>query len=145
MNDQEFAEYVKTCSEIELYFIINDCGGFVWRMNHDMNKGRILNTEAIRTDIANMQKRGEIAVDQTVRFGVSDPWCMRKSFFDDQEHRAPSDEYWLWFRWWDSWSKSLSDEQFREMDRALSAKDASAWRPAGDWRTPVGAQTGEGE
>ena len=27
--------------EIDLYFIINEIGGFIWRMNHEMLHGRI--------------------------------------------------------------------------------------------------------
>jgi hypothetical protein len=31
----------KEMNELELYFVIDYCGGFIWRMNHDMCDGRI--------------------------------------------------------------------------------------------------------
>ncbi len=138
MSDEKFVEYVESCQEVELYFMINELGGFVWRMTHDMNKhGRIPEKEhpGIRKDVIAMQVRAGVAVDHTTRFGVVTPREPKKSTFTGEEHVGPSDDYWLWFRWWDAWSKSLSDEVFNEMDADMSAKrDLSKWRPDGEWK-----------
>jgi len=125
MNDAEYDAYIKTCPEVELYFAIDTFGGFVWRMNHDLADGRIESSAGVEQDIINMQGRMEIAIDQSVRFGVIEP---RK------DGRA-SESYWRWFRWWDAWSKAMSNAQFREVDRAITNhEDLSRFRPDGDWK-----------
>ena len=34
--DPEIKELVEHGLEIDLYFLIEQCGGFIWRMEHDM-------------------------------------------------------------------------------------------------------------
>lgn len=134
MSDDEFLNL----QEVELYLTIYALGDFVWRMNHDMAKpGRIPveHHAGIRNDVAACQARMECAVDQAIRFTVGTPRETKTDAFTGEEFLGASDEYWLWFRWWDSWSKSLTDKQFREMDADITAKrDLAVWRPEGDWR-----------
>ena len=41
MAENKLQEFAERCSEAELYFIIDECGAFIWRMNHDLADGRI--------------------------------------------------------------------------------------------------------
>lgn len=138
MTDAEFEAYVKVCPEIELYFVINEYGGFAWRMNHDMGKpGKIPEEHhaSIRTDVDAAQARMVLAADQTIRFNVTTPRVMKENTFTGKDQLVASDDYWLWFRLWDGWSKAMTDSEFKEMDADLTAKhDLSKWRPDGDWK-----------
>lgn len=126
--EPETKKFLDEAVEMNLYFIINDCGGFIWRMNHDMSDGRIPKEhwEAIDKDIAKMRVTQEYALSQLPRIGVEHPLL---------EDKTPSTEYWAWFRWWDSYIKGLSNDQWTELDSKITAKqDVSSYRPEGDWR-----------
>ena len=99
--------------EIELYFVIDECGAFMWRMNHDMAHGRIPESDhaAIDADIQRVKLQQLEAVRELPRVGVAVPL--------DADNRG-TDEYWTWFRAWDKWKKELTDEEWRLVDAALS-------------------------
>lgn len=123
---------VESCNEVILYFCINENGGLAWRLRHDATRDYArgyLNEDQYNERMkaaASSTNYAEIAVKQTTRFGVTKPL---------HESGGPTDEYWLWFRWWDGYIKGLSEDDFRELDRKLSAKeDVSKFRPNGDWK-----------
>ena len=103
----------KEMNEIELYFFIDACGGFIWRMNHDMGHGRIPESDhaAIDQDIIKVREKQMEAVYELPRIGVLSPL---------DEHQHPTEEYWAWFRSWDAWKKNLSDDAWREADESVS-------------------------
>ena len=110
MNDdnKEFKEKITTCSEYNLYFIIDECGGFIWRMNHDLSHGRIDDPSgSIQKDIQNVQVLIKLAVEETKRFGVP---------FKMNENGSACNEYWNWYRFWDKWKKELSDEDWNSIN-----------------------------
>ena len=116
---------VEQMNEVELYFVIDYCGGFIWRMNHDMADGRIPMSEhaAIDADIEKMRVQQLDAVRQLPRVGVAMPL--------DAENR-PTPEYWTWYRTWDAWKKGMTEERWREVDaamtRGLTADEISAYK-----------------
>jgi hypothetical protein len=125
----DVVDNLESLDEIGLYFVINECGGFIWRMNHDMADGRIPEEDhaAIDKDIKNVQKTQQKAVALLPKFGVVKP--------TQGKNEAPTEEYWKWFRWWDSYVKGLSKEEWEELNRKITAKeDYSNYRPQGDWR-----------
>ena len=101
----------KEMNELELYFTIDACGGFIWRMNHDMGHGWIPKEDwsAIDKDIVKMQELQKEAVNELSRVGVAVPL--------DAEGR-PTPEYWTWYRAWDAWKKNLSEEKWQEVNAA---------------------------
>lgn len=122
--------------EISLYFVINECGGFIWRMNHDMADGRIPieSHDAIDKDIAGVRRTQQDAVSLLPKFGVDQP--------TQGPSRAPTEEYWKWFRWWDSYIKGLSEKEWEELNKKISNKeDYSKYRPQGDWKDPVSKES----
>lgn len=128
--DPESKKNVDEGSEIISYFIINEIGGFIWRMNHDMADGRIEKEHhtSIDKDIKRMQDLQLYAISQLIRFGVDEP------FVDG--HGSP--QYWAWFRWWDAYIKGISNDEWRRLDLKLKQKeDVSGFRPEGDWRDNV--------
>lgn len=120
---------LETLDEISLYFVINECGGFIWRMNHDMADGRIPieHHDAIEKDIKNVRRTQMDAVALLPKFGVAQP--------TQGENKTPTEEYWKWFRWWDGYIKGLSEEAWKDLNRKITAKeDYSNYRPQGDWK-----------
>ena len=139
IKEQAFEKMIDTGNEYTLYAIIDMLGGFIWRMNHDMAKpGRIPveSHEAISKDVMAAQKQIEAAVAKTTRFGVEAP-------FD--ENKAATEEYWKWFRWWDSWKKAMTDDEWNEFERSLgeggfmTEEQLVKYRPPGDWRGEQGS------
>lgn len=125
-------EFVKTCPEIALYFIIHQMGGMAWRLNHDaqrdFSRGHITEDEynSMLEASKDNSELAKMACAQTVRFGVAKP-------FD--EKGGGSEEYFAWYRWWCEYEKTLSDQEFRVLDNLLTQKsDVSSYRPTGDWR-----------
>jgi len=95
---------ITTCPEAILYFYIETLGGVLWRLRHDSADGRIpidFKTER------ELQEKIEKAVDQTVRFGVTQP----------RDKNRASDEYWKWYRWLNTWHHGMSDEEWQEVER----------------------------
>ena len=122
----EFEQKCRECDEVTLYIIINSLGGFIWRMNHDLADGRILESPDIGNSLAEMQKKIEFAVDCTKRFGVGQP---------RSDQGGPTPEYRSWFRWWNSYIDGLSTVNCGKLEGAINkGEDVSSWRPQGDWR-----------
>ncbi len=99
--------------EIELYFLIDECGAFMWRMNHDMSHGRIPGSDwaSITADVKKVGLQQTEAVRELPRIGIAVPL---------NESNHPTEEYWVWYRAWDKWKKALSDEEWRIVDAALT-------------------------
>ena len=99
-------------NEIELYLAIDYCGAFIWRMNHELYKGNIPQEEqpAIEKDVAETRKTQLEAVRELPRFGIQP--------LDDQNR--PTDAYWAWYRTWDHWKKSLSDDEWKTFNTAAT-------------------------
>lgn len=118
--------------EAVVYFLIEDLGGFIWRMNHDMADWRIPEKEwpGIDREIAVARVEQGRLCEALPRFGVAKP-------LDDGGR--PTEEYWAWYRWWNAWHKGMSDEQFDaiDVDIALEMTDEqiARCRPEGTWKT----------
>ena len=57
MSNEDFTKKVESCGEMEVYFIIDGYGSFMWRASHDMAHGRIPTEDhaAIDRDIVLMR------------------------------------------------------------------------------------------
>ncbi len=127
--------------EIMVYFEIDACGSFIWRMNHDMAHGRIESKQhkAIDEDVERVREQQKKAVLQCKRFGVEP---------NDAEGN-PTPDYWKWYRWWDAWKKGLSDEEWRKVDVAVSRKEGPteeellSYRPEGSWLAEAAESKGK--
>lgn len=102
---------VAELNEIELYCVIDFCGAFIWRMNHELYKGNIPQKDqsTVEKDVANTRKAQLEAVQELPRFGIQP--------LDDQNR--PTDAYWTWYRTWDQWKKDMSEEQWLAFDATL--------------------------
>lgn len=120
-----------TQSEVMIYFLIDACGSFIWRMNHDMADGRIPKEhhKAIDEDVVRVREQQVSAICELPRFGVEMPL---------DEEKRPTEDYWKWFRWWDSWKKNLSNEKWKKVDAMLSDNMSEdqlrQCRPEGKWQ-----------
>lgn len=115
---------IESMNELELYFFIDTCGAFMWRMNHDMCDGRIPEKDwpGIDRDIVDVRAQQMTAVRRLPEFGVASL---------DAENK-PTPEYWVWFRTWDAWKKGLADADWRTVDaavtRGLTADEVSSYK-----------------
>lgn len=115
------------CSEIFLWASIEESGGFLWRMNHDLADGRIQSTPGIEAGLITMRANQEYAIDQLERFGVPDP------------RKDKRKKYWDWYKTWKDFWTSVDPEIYNEINRRLKAdsKDAcEEYRPDGLITTP---------
>ena len=125
MSTPDFEELVSTCSEAKLYFIIEELGGMIWRINHDVGHGRM--PDSCLKDLPKLNEYIQTAVGHTLRFGVEEPL---------RGNGAGNDNYWKWYRWWNAWHKVMSDDEWGEIAAAMNAdEDLSELRPEGDWRS----------
>lgn len=119
----EILEY----NEVNTYFLIDECGAFIWHMSHEMSHGRIPE-EAIgdvNSDIENVREIQKFAVDNLMRFGV-DP--------KSSEDRKNGD-YWKWYRFWDNWKKELTNEEWENVSDALkNNKSFDKYLPKTTWK-----------
>lgn len=103
---------VKDFNELELYFFIEECGYFCWRMNHDMADGRIPQSDhaKIDIDVAKVRERQIEAIKELQKFGVENPL---------KEDGRANDTYWSWYKKWKSWHHGMGDEQWQEVNAAI--------------------------
>jgi len=102
MDKANFEKTVETCDETQLYLIINQLGGSIFYVRHDLADGRCDSTPEIEQWLVDAQEMIGLAVDQTARFGVAQP--------RDVDSVA-SPEYWTWYRKRDAWWKELERER----------------------------------
>ena len=102
---------VKDLNELELYFLIEECGAFCWRMNHDMADGRIPQSEhaGLDADIVKVKARQIEAINELPKFGIEQPL---------QEDGRGTEAYWVWYRKWNAWHHNVSDERWQEVNAA---------------------------
>jgi hypothetical protein len=129
MYDETFLkELVETSPEIAVYLSIQGIGSFCFYMSHDMADGRIPEErwEAIDKDILKAREDQVVIVKSLTSFGLSKP-------LDDEN--KPTSDYWKWYKWWNIYVESLSDDDFKKMDASLTKKEeVSIWRPKGNWK-----------
>ena len=104
MSEQDQTD-ILSMDEATTYFLINECGNFLFRMNHDLADGRIPeeSKEDVQNDMINIREAQMFTVENLDRFGV-DP----KSVEDKDKG-----DYWKWYTFWDEWKNKLSDDVWK--------------------------------
>lgn len=71
MTEEEKAK-ILGLDEVNTYFLIDECGAFTWRMNHEMAHGRIPQEShaAIQEDIEGIKELQKFTADNLNRFGI---------------------------------------------------------------------------
>lgn len=127
MIEENKKEEILQMGEVDTYFLIDECGAFIWRMNHEMSHGRIPEEshEAINSDIVTVREVQQFAVDNLQRFGI-DPESTK-----DRENG----DYWKWYIFWDNWKTGLSDDDWNAVSYALQKKESyEKYLPKNSWR-----------
>lgn len=110
MIQQAVIDKVEISTEAEHYLFIEECGGFIFHMNHEMGRDRIQSSPEILEDIKNVREIQEYVVSKLSKFGV-DPLSV-----NDKENGS----YWKWFDFWHTWHKeTLTDKEWIEVNEKL--------------------------
>ena len=126
IEESKKAELLKM-NETETFFLIDECGGFIWRMNHEMSHGRIpIESHAgVHEDMMAVKELQQFVVDNLMRFGV-DPLSAK-----DRENG----DYWKWFGFWDKWRNGLSDEDWDNMIKLIKNNESyEKYLPETTWK-----------
>ena len=104
---------VQEMNEVELYFYIEACGAYIWRMNHEMSHGRIPQEQhpGIDKGIQEVREKQLTAVRELPRIGLEQPL--------DSSGIATS-AYWTWYRKWNYWHHNMSVDAWKIVDQTLS-------------------------
>ena len=123
---------IKEGPEIAIYMMIEDIGGFIWRMRHDMAHGRIPQQDhpAVTREVQTAsEEQRRLITEALPRFGVTEPL--------NSEGRG-SDDYWRWYRWWNAWHKGMTDAEWKEVDPIIrfdmTPEQIAKVRPSGSWK-----------
>ncbi|MFA5208640.1 MAG: hypothetical protein WC428_08420 [Candidatus Paceibacterota bacterium] len=126
ITEKEKTDLLKL-DELDSYFFVDECGAFIWRMNHDMADDRIPQEshKAIDEDIVKIRELQKFVVNNLTRFGV-DPESVT-----DRKNGS----YWKWYMFWDTWKKGLSNEDWNEVSMLLQKKKPlDNFLPTGTWK-----------
>ena len=124
--EQELKDKILEMSEIDTFFLIDECGAFKWRMSHEMSHNRIPQEShaEIQKDIVKIQEIQEFAVNSLNRFGI-DP---------ESAKDRPDGDYWKWYGFWNDWKKGLTDEQWNAVNLAMEKeKSYHEYLPKNKW------------
>lgn len=124
---QEEKDKFLNLNEVDTYFLIDECGAFMWRMNHSMARGLIDEDKhaEVQSDINKIREVQKFTVDNLGRFGV-DPESAK-----DRENG----DYWKWYHFWDNWKKGLSDPEWNTIyENMVEDKPFENLLPKGNWR-----------
>lgn len=127
-DETALKEIIETGPEVASYLVIEELGGFIWTMNHDMSHDRIPEKDipAIERDVAHAVEEILMVTKGLTRFGLIQPLT---------EGNLGTPEYWKWYRWWNDYVGNLSDEDFYKLGNAiLKNENVSDWRPQGSWK-----------
>jgi hypothetical protein len=134
--NQDFEKFIETCTEHELYFVIDEAGAFIWRMNHMLGHGQIpeQDVEGVSQDIIAINKMQGEAAQKTKRFGVNFELVDHKDPLSSRDVKIPCPEYWAWLKHWNEWKKNFTDESWDAFMAASKEKaDLTEYLPKTRW------------
>ena len=122
----DFKNFIETCSEHELYFMIDESGAFLHRMNHLISHGGIdqEHVEGVYKDIAAVNKMQGQGAEQTKRFGVDFSLVEEYNEALKFNVKVPCPDYWKWLKHWNDWNESFNDETWDKFVTALDKKES---------------------
>lgn len=129
MVPQTVIDKVENLTESEHYLFIEECGGFIFHMNHEMSHGRIQSSPEILEDIKNTREIQEYVVSKLPKFGV-DPLSI-----NDRENGS----YWKWFNFWHTWHKeTLTNKEWRLVSEKLqNDQSIDEYLPKTKWNDKI--------
>lgn len=133
---QDFNEFIETCTEHELFFVIDEAGAFIWRMNHNIDHGNIPaeDMDGVTKDIISINQMQGEAAKQTKRFGVNFELVTQQHEPTGREIKIPCPEYWTWLKHWNNWKNAFNDDTWAEFMKAVSNKESlESFLPTKRW------------
>jgi len=104
---EEDKQDILNLDEVTTFFLIDECGLFLFKMNHDLHHEEFpeATKETVEKDMVNIKQLQEFTVDNLGRFGV-DPKSAKE---------MEKGDYWKWFKFWDKWKKNLTEDEWEKV------------------------------
>ena len=70
MIEQSLIDKISTASEVEHYMFIQECGDFIFTMEHGMSHDKIPRGQGVEEDVASVREIQQYVVSKLGKFGV---------------------------------------------------------------------------
>ncbi len=128
MDFNNFKKTIEHLPEYEIYFIIEEYGMTVIKLEEAIKHKMVDLTEDIKQKLIDADKIINMAVQETVKFGVDD-FIIKNNLVEDT-----TPKYREWYRFWKSWRYHMSDEDWIGFCKAREkGENLSAWLPKEKW------------
>lgn len=105
----DFQQQIEACTELELFDIIYNLGGYIFYTHHDLADGRYESSPAIEQSLINAQAKAEAAVVQVSRFGI----------VSLEADGTVTKEYWDWYRKTKKAFEALDDAERHALNKGF--------------------------
>lgn len=141
MGYTDFQRTIKTLPDYEVYFIIEEFGTLIAKLDAAIRCKMVVLTNKIQKQIEDADYMINLAVQETRRFGVDDLLVVNNEVVDS------SPKYRQWYRFWKRWRFDIPEETWKAFVQARTNKqDLSQWLPKNSWQddetdgTPASAE-----
>lgn len=112
MMTEENKNDIMQLDEINLFFLIDECGAYMHRMRHLIDKKMIdkLSLSSVESDLKTVAETQLFAADQLNKFGI-DPETNKDS---------ENGDYWKWYRHWNSWKNGMSAKDWQVVSNLVT-------------------------
>jgi hypothetical protein len=130
MSEQDKKDILEM-DEPTTYFLINECGNFMFRMNHELAHDKIPESTqtAVISDINNIRIIQKFAAVNLGRFGVN----------PESVNDGEKGEYWKWYSFWDKWKNDLTDDEWKD----VATGNYKPYLPKTSWKDETTSETKE--
>lgn len=127
LSEQDKSD-ILAMDEVTTYFLVDECGMYLFRMNHDLADGRVPDEskEEVLKGMAEIRVIQKFTVDNLGRFDV-DP----ESAFDKE-----NGNYWKWYRFWSNWKNNLTDDEWK----VVSTGEYQPYLPKTSWKDETSSE-----
>lgn len=125
-------------AEIDIWKKIDNLGGIIWRINHEVADGRLTLSQQQKQNLLEYQYALEYLVYYTRKFGVEFTQEPQKGL-----HVEHSSDYLAWFRFWHNHFNSMSREEYNAfVDKKQNGEDISGFLPSTTWKEALQSNVG---
>ena len=124
----EFQNKIKSLPEYEIYFIIEEFGILLAKIDAATKAHMVPRTLKIQQQVDETDYMTNLAVQETKRFGVDDLHIV------DDEVVDSTPKYRQWYRFWKRWRYDMPDDNWQAFAKARkNGEPLGEWLPTTKW------------